>query len=171
MRILRLAIISLAGLFILATVIGLLLPSVVLVSRATDVNAYRDSVMPHIKDINRWKLWIEGMNDTSVQVYSPVMAKLGRTEVSITGITDTTVISSWISSQANRQTSTIHLIGDPQNKMTIIQWQFVQKLPWYPWARLSSIMNDKILGAMMEKNLGHLKDIVEKPGGGSPSAP
>jgi hypothetical protein len=43
-----------------------------------------------------------------------------------------------------------------------VQWQFEQKVKWYPWERLGSMMNDKILGTMMEKNLNNLKALVEK---------
>jgi thiamine kinase-like enzyme len=56
----------------------------------------------------------------------------------------------------------MNLIFSPARHVTVVQWQFQQRLSWYPWEKLGSIMNDKIIGPMMEKNLGNLKKIVEK---------
>ena len=162
MKLIRLAVISIASLFVLATLMGALLPSAVLVSRAINVNVSKDSVMPYIKDIHQWKLWIEGMQDTSVKIYSSSNASLGGTSVNITVISDSTVVSSWTGRSGITQTSTIRMIGDTLKKVTVVQWQFEQRLKWYPWEKLGSIMNDKILGTMMEKNLNSLKLIIER---------
>ncbi len=162
MKLIRLAVISIVLLFILATLLSALLPSTVLVSRAVNIERPRDSIMPFVTDINQWASWIEGMSDTSVMIQSAHKAKLGGTDVTITSITDSTVISAWTGRNGNMQTSTMNLIGEPSKNITIVQWQFVQKLKWYPWQKLGSIMNDKILGTMMEKNLNRLKALVEK---------
>lgn len=163
MRFLRLVLISLLLLFVLASLIGLLLPSVVLVSRAVDIMAPRDSIARYAGDINGWKYWITGMDDTSVHVYSPRKAKLGNTEVSILSVTDSSVVSEWVPSKGIPQTATMRLISAPGRNTTIVQWQFVQKLKWYPWERLGSMMNDKILGKMMEENLNKLKSVAQTP--------
>jgi carbon monoxide dehydrogenase subunit G len=163
MRFLKLIIGSIAILFIIATLLGALLPSHVLVSRAVNIAAPVDTVKPYIQDINQWRSWIEGMQDTSVTVYSAQKAKLGGTEVMITQVTDSTVVSVWTGRNGGQQTATIRLIGSPEQKLTVVQWQFEQKLKWYPWERLGSMMNDKILGTMMEKNLNRLRELLEKP--------
>jgi hypothetical protein len=162
MKLIRLALISIVILFVLASVMGMLLPANVLVSRAVNLTVPKDSIMPHIKDIEQWRPWIDGMQDPSVKVYSSTDADLGGTKVKITAISDTTVVSSWTGRDGNIQTSTLRLIAAPQQKLTIVQWQFEQKLKWYPWERFGSIMNDKILGTMMEKNLNNLKALMEK---------
>ena len=162
MKLIRLVLISLVFLFVLATLLGALLPSMVLVSRAVNINSSRDSIMPYVKDIRQWSEWIEGMQDTAVAIYSSSNAKLGGTNVVITDISDSAVVSAWTGRNGDLQTATIHLIGGQSQKLTIVQWQFEQKLKWYPWARLGSIMNDKILGTLMEKNLNNLKQRVEK---------
>ena len=162
MKLIRLAIISVVILFVLASVMGMLLPSNVLVSRAVNLNAPKDSILPYIKDIRQWNAWIEGMQHESVKIYSATEADLGETKVQITGISDTAIVSSWTGRGGNLQKSTLRLISAQQQKLTIVQWQFEQKLKWYPWERLGSIMNDKILGTMMEKNLNNLKAVIEK---------
>ncbi len=39
----------------------------------------------------------------------------------------------------------------------IVQWQFEEKFKWYPWQRLSSMFNEKMLGPVMEESLDSLK--------------
>jgi uncharacterized membrane protein len=162
MKLIRLALFSILSLFAIASLIGILLPANVLVSRAVNITAPKDSIFPYIKNIEQWKQWMEGMQQASVNIQSPTRADLAGTGVVITNISDSTVVSSWTTKNGNLQTSTVHLIGDPLQKVTIVQWQFEQKLKWYPWERLGSMMNDKILGTMMEKNLNNLKSLVEK---------
>jgi thiamine kinase-like enzyme len=162
MRLLKLVFSSIIILFILASLMGLLLPSHVLVSRAVNVNRYRDSIMPYMNDINQWKSWMEGMGDSSVVITSPTQAKLGHSQVSINTVTDSTVISLWTGRNGDVQTATMYLIGSHTQPVTVVQWQFEQELSWYPWERLGSMMNDKILGTMMEKNLSQLKTMAEK---------
>ncbi len=163
MKLIRLILISILVLFVLASLVGTLMPSTVLVSRAINVSAEKDSVKPYLNNIEQWKAWMEGMdNNTAVKIYSSSRAMLGKTTVEITGITDSTVISLWTPATGSKQLSTIRLISDSIRRVTVVQWQFEQKVKWYPWEKLGSIMNDKILGTMMEKNLNDLKTLVEK---------
>lgn len=162
MRVIKLSIISGVVLFLLATSISLLFPSVVVVSRAIDIKSYKKTVYPLVSDIRNWQQWIEGMNGSTVKVYSAGSAKLGNTNVEIISLTDTTIVSIWKSEQSAQQESTIRLITDSLQKTMVVQWQFVQKLNWYPWEKFGSMMNDKIIGTMIEKNLLSLKQIAEK---------
>jgi len=67
MRLVRFALISIVVLFSIATLMGLLFPSVVIVSRAIDVNAPKDSVEVLVKDLNGWKQWMAIINSPSTQ--------------------------------------------------------------------------------------------------------
>ena len=162
MNLLKLSFFSVVFLFIIISSIGILLPSTVLVSRATNILATKDSILGYIKNIEEWKEWIEGMQQTTVKIISPTCVDLAGTTVLINFISDSLIMSTWTSQKGNVQTSTIRIIGDSLQKITVVQWQFEQKLKWYPWERLGSMMNDKIMGSMMEKNLNNLKSIVEK---------
>ena len=106
---------------------------------------------------------MEGLESANIINTDSMHASIAGTKIVITQITDTTVISSWTNQSGNIQISTIRFIEDTVHKRTIAQWQFEQDLTWYPWEKLGSIMNDKILGPMMEKNLNNLKLAVEKP--------
>lgn len=161
MKLLKLAAISLVCLFALATAIGALLPSKVLVSRAVNINAPAEKIQTQLKDIRQWKNWVEGMNDGSVHINSASEAIIGKSKVQITQVSDTMVISEWISPRNKKQVSTIQLIHQPQQHLTIVQWQFEQSVGWLPWEKLGTMMNDKILGPMMEKNLEKLRQYIE----------
>jgi len=162
MKLIRLALFSVLTLFVIASVIGILLPSNALVSRAVNITAPKDSIFPYIKDIEQWKQWMDGIQQASVNIHSASSADLAGTAVTITAISDSTVVSSWKTKTGKLQTSTVRLIGDSSQKITVVQWQFEQKLKWYPGERLGSMLNDKILGTMMEKNLNNLRSLVEK---------
>ncbi len=149
-------------LFIVATTIGLLFPSTVVVSRAIDIVAPKDSVMNYIQNIPRWKFWMEGVNDTTTKILSNKQALLGNTSVAITNMNDSMVTSTWTNKNNVQQLCTITLYHHQNNPTTVCHWQFVQKIQWYPWERFASMMNDKILGTMMEKNLQQLKVLVEQ---------
>jgi hypothetical protein len=161
MKLIKLAGISIVLLFLLVTGISLLMPSTVLVSRAINVAAPKDSILSYVNNVQQWTNWIEGMKNPEVKIYDSIYADLAGTIVNITKITDSGIISTWRSKNGNEQTATFHLITAPTQNLTIVQWQFEQKLHWYPWEKFGSIMNDKILGTMMEKNLNNLKLMVE----------
>lgn len=161
MKFIRFVFISIVAMFVVGSLIGFLLPSHVLVSRAVNISAPRDSILVYIKDIEQWKWWMDGMRASSVTIHSPVSANLNGTDVKISSITDSTVQSNWQTQKGHPQISTIQLISNPSQNITIVQWQFEEQLKWYPWERLGSMMNDKILGPMMETNLNNLKKLVE----------
>ena len=163
MRVIKLGLISLLVLMMIATAIGFLFPSTVVVSRAVDIKSVKSPVFELVADLNKWNLWVDGMNNSSVKVYNKKSAKLGNTMVSVIAITDSTVVTSWVNDQSPKQESTIRLITDSAQKVTVVQWQFIQQVKWYPWEKFSSMMNDKIIGTMIEKNLQNLKLLAEQP--------
>jgi hypothetical protein len=140
---------------------SLMMPSTVIVSRAVDIHAPKDSIKYYVADLNQWVFWVKGMNSKSVNIKSAKEADLGRQQLSIQEITDSSVVSFWSSSTSSVQVSTIQLIPSVERNLTIVHWQFVQKLHWYPWEKFASFMNDKILGPMMEQNLQNLKQLSE----------
>ncbi len=162
MRFLKLGLISAVVLFAVVTFISLLFPSTVIVSRAVNIYVSKDSIVPLVKDFNGWKKWINGMEKESVKILSATEANLAGTTVVI----DTTgsvysIRSSW-QNKSKKMTSAINVLNDSASKITIVQWEFEQHIKWYPWEKFASMMNDKILGTMMESNLARLKSIAEK---------
>lgn len=161
MRVIKLALISIVALFIVMCFFSLMMPSTVIVSRAIDIHAPADSIKYYVADLNQWVHWVKGMNSKSVVIKSSKEADLGRQQLTIQNITDTSVVSIWASPTSSVQESTIRFIPSKERSLTIVQWQFIQKLHWYPWEKFGSFMNDKILGPMMEQNLQNLKLLSE----------
>lgn len=161
MRFIKLILMSFIALFAVLLFFSILMPSTVIVSRAVDISAPVDSIKGYVADLNQWVYWMKGMRSKEVKIYSPKEALLGNQKVQITSITDSSVVASWKSPALAAQESTIRLIHTANSSQTIVQWQFVQKLHWYPWEKFGSFMNDKILGPLMEQNLQALKQLCE----------
>lgn len=161
MNVIKLGLLSIIALFAVVCFLSILMPSTVLVSRAVDINAPADSIKLYVSNLRQWVYWVKGMNSSTVKIESATNADLGRQKIHITSITDSSVLCNWDSPSASSQVSTIHFIPAPEKNLTIVHWQFVQNLRWYPWEKFGSFMNDKILGPMMEQNLQNLKRLAE----------
>lgn len=151
MRFIKLGLISAVVFFVLFTLGGLLLPSHNVVSRAVNIKAKPVAILPLMQDKNQWQLWMEGMDSASVNK---------RQQIQITSVSDSLIVANWKTAEVT-YTTKFRLIYSAGQAVTIVQWQFEQDVAWYPWERLSSLMNDKILGTLMEKNLARLQLVVE----------
>lgn len=151
MRVIKLGIISVVVFFVLFTLGGLLLPSHNIVSRAVNIKAKPTSILPLVQDKAEWHLWIEGMDSATLNK---------RQQIQITSVSDSLIVANWNTAEVNYITK-FRLIYNAGQAVTIVQWQFEQDVAWYPWERISSLMNDKILGTLMEKNLAKLQLVVE----------
>ncbi len=163
MKLIKLALISIVLMFVAATCLGLLFPSTVIVSRAVDMGISRDSVLPQINTVVGWKKWMDGLTAQNTVVESPLKAKLGNSLVLIapTNSRDSIVHATWQTSNNGELKSTMRLYQENGQANCVLHWQFEQHIGWYPWERFGSMMSDKILGTMMEKNLNNLKNLVE----------
>lgn len=168
MKLIKLGLISLVVLFIVATLIGLMLPSTVVVSRATDIQRGPDSIHVLLADLSRWSEWIEGVKANGYTVLTPAstgkgaQSRVNGNTITLTGITPTAVTSTWKGGNGFNQEAVLELLSDSAHTVTTVHWSFTQHIKWYPWERLGSIMNDKILGPVMEKSLDNLKKMAEQ---------
>ena len=151
MRAIKLGLISAVVFFALFTLGGLLLPSHNVVSRAVNIKAKPGSILPLVQNTSEWHLWIEGIDSSAMQQ---------KQTIQIISVSDTLIVANWKTAEAN-YTTKFRFIYNPGQAVTIVQWQFEQEVKWYPWECLSSLMNDKILGTLMEKNLAKLQLLVE----------
>ena len=162
MRFIKLGLISVVVLFFIATCIGLLMPANVVVSRAVDITAPKDSVFSLMKDIRQWKSWVAGMNNEGVVITSSTEADLAGTKVKIVATNNYTVQSNWIGKRGTVQESVMRVIQDSTSPALVAQWQFTEHLKWYPWQRLGSMMNEAVMGTQLENNLASLKKIFQQ---------
>ncbi len=167
MRFVKLALISLLVLFLLSTTMGLLFPSKVVVSRSVLIRQSPDSVMAVIGDMTRWRLWMDGVNETGLTVTAgdgksaPSAASIGTTHIRLVSRDSLQLKTVWEGPSGRSQSSGIAVVPDSSHTITAVHWYFEQELKWYPWERLGSLMNDKIMGPTMEKSLENLKKLTE----------
>jgi hypothetical protein len=102
------------------------------------------------------------MDQSSVKIVSNTEADMSGTKVVINGVSDTSITSLWQNKQGKWMISSIQIFADSLRSTTIVNWQFEQQLHWYPWEKFASMMNEKIMGPMMETNLSRLKRLAEK---------
>ena len=167
-RLLRLVLFSTIGLFCLMTIIGLLLPDTVKVSRTKDIEVPIDSIKPYIFQLKSWTNWIYGADSVQVTMTgmskdgNPAVMLMGGFEISIREKTDSTMVTVWKSKENPMQLSRITILPRNKNNAATVNWTFEQALKWYPWERLSSMMFEKIFGIPMELGLEKLKAVCEK---------
>jgi hypothetical protein len=162
MRFIKLAIISAIVLFIIITLISLLLPPNVLVSRAVDVRTSSQKAKEKVFNLGNWKEWMadaSGTNATITQKNNSI--NIAGTEITPQSTTGSTFTTYWLSDN-NKLLSTFHIIIHPNaDSLITIQWQMEQKVKWYPWEKFASITKDEIWGGAMEKSLDNLKKLLE----------
>ncbi len=157
MRLIKLAIISVLVLFLMVTVFGLLFPSTVKVSRAINISAPRDSVFALVSNIDKWNLWMEAIGADS----SNAIEQKSFEQFTVLHAGKDSVNTVWKSDNGKIQQCNFLLFEDRRVNITTINWYFLQRINWYPWERLGSMLNDKILGPFMENSLENLKNLAE----------
>lgn len=166
MRFLKLGLISIIGLFIITTAIGLLMSPKVVVTRLITLHQPADSVMAAVGNMHQWGAWMEGVRDNGLTVVSGdghsagSVATIGTTRITITAVDSKQVLTTWRSKKGYEQKSGFFLSPDASGANTTVTWFFEQDVKWYPWERFGAMMNDKILGPTMEKSLEGLKRLV-----------
>lgn len=160
MKLIKLGLISVVVLFVLATLMGLMFPSTVVVSRAIDVTSPKVQLEQLVLNTLSWKKWVVE-NESDIFYTSPHQFKIGNNEVQVVHQNNLSIATLWKGSNVLDSKMTIYAGSDATHHT--VQWSFTQKVKWYPWERFSTLMNDKILGDLMQARLQKLKSIAENP--------
>ncbi len=154
MKLIRFAFISVLVISILITAIASLFPSMVITSRAVEVNASKSQIQHCVKDLSAWKGWMSDWKDQSVIVQDSI-AQVGTQTIQMLSSTDSTVLLNWVATgQAPYQ---VQIEWLPLKEGTyVIHWSFEQHVKWYPWEKFQTLLNEKVLGAKMEEELQNL---------------
>lgn len=166
MRLIKLGFISVVVLFGLITAMSLLLPSQIIISRAIDINRPLDTVYEAVTNLSKWKGWMDNYEADSTTISFPSKGpasfiKMGKVRVDITALDSTKMEANWQSADSRPLPGSFNFITSADQQMVTVQWQFVQKVKWYPWEKFASITSDKVLGPYMEKSLDNLKKLME----------
>ena len=162
MRFVKLAVISIIALFGVITLISLLLPSHIRISRAIDINAAPGKIHPLVANLQQWEQWNEYIRAYHNRVAERNTLKADEISILVTSNTDSLVKADWLQPSGNKFGSGFALFRNAGGSgHTTLQWYFEFHVNWYPWEKFQSIVYDQQLGPVMEKSLANLKRIVE----------
>ncbi len=167
MRFVKLGLISVVFLFLLMLAFSLLIPSSVTVSRVINIDAPADSVYNMINDLSKWKLWLENYDSSNASLAVNTLGKgaqlkLNNTTVTIVETSHASIKTAWQVSKSEPLSADFNIITHQSSSPTTLQWQFNQKLKWYPWEKFAAIFSEKALAPSMEKSLDNLKKYLEQ---------
>jgi hypothetical protein len=148
MRIIKLALISFTFLFVLITLISLLIPSHIRLSRATNLPNDRPRIFTLLKNDTAWH---PAHRDTaSARGFQNLEKKLVEQ-------TDSTFVVQLQQKGRKPVISGWQLYGQAAADSLTLQWYMDFDLGWKPWNKFSSLFFESTYGAMMEKGLVNLK--------------
>ncbi len=165
MRIIKLGFISFIFFALLITGISLFFPSHVRISKATDINASRDSVIAQLNNPVNWKRWYPGADTSNYLIVD------GKIEGILTGYlqgliitnkSDSSISTANAGPNSKRGESGWNIFNGRTPSTITVQWYMDIHLRWYPWEKFSSLLLEKRYGPIMEQGLDKLKRILEK---------
>ncbi len=163
MRFVRLAIIGLVLLFLFATGISLLIPSRVIISRATNLAPGRDSILREIDDLVRWKNWYPGFGQTSLTGVKSINGKIVEADADGIKLTITKASENQVDVDVQKGDRPVHthwqLIRHAVSDTLTLRSYYEFDFKWYPWEKLAGLLLEKTYGPVMEQGLKNLKDM------------
>ncbi|HYC27397.1 MAG TPA: hypothetical protein VEB42_01260 [Chitinophagaceae bacterium] len=148
MRIIKLGVISFVVIFLIITLISLLFPSQIRISRATNLPNQRDSIFALLKNEQAWH---PAYQDTAAA------RQLNQLQKTVVAETDSTLVYQLQQASRKRVINGWQLYGGPASDSLTLQWYMDFQLAWYPWEKFSSLFYEKTYGSMMERGLSNLK--------------
>ena len=148
MRVLKLGIISLVFFFILITLISLLIPSHIRISKATNLPNKRDSIFALVKNENVF---------AAVSADSMPAYKTGGLQKKVLEQTDSSYIIQLTQTGRQPVINGWQLYGEPASDSLTLQCYMDFQLSWYPWKKFSSLFFEATYGRMMETGLATIK--------------
>jgi hypothetical protein len=154
MRVIKLFIISAVFFFGLFTVISLLIPSNVRLSKAINIGAPRAGIMHLVADTGTWKDWHPAFKARGGEARAAYEVKTLLQNDSLVTVNFTTpkkqsIVNGW---QLYRYAST---------DSVTVQWYMDFRLPWYPWQKFGSLFYESTYGTLMQQGLQDLKTAAE----------
>jgi thiamine kinase-like enzyme len=160
MKLIRFAIISIivCGLVILG--ITSLLPNTVIVSRAREMSIADSAFDFYVKDVAHWSNWMDDLKQMNKKNDSVFV--VGTQTIELVEQQANHVMVKWTAQE--QPSFTVQIEKVPlKDGLSVIHWSFEQKLHWYPWEKLQSLLNEKIIGYKMEVDLEHLQEKLQQP--------
>ncbi len=172
MRQLKGIVLVLAGLFIMVTLISMIMPGRVVVTRAEPMLGDSLKIYSEVSDLKNWKHWQPVFKEDSAGItFSAVSNEVNSTAAwTSNGKKNTLVITEKkypyvkVALQRENENEVMNIFSlmpvQEQGNMQV-QWETITKLKWYPWEKFGGIFIEKMTGPGYEFGLKSLKEYVE----------
>jgi len=169
MRLIKFAFLGLVALFLVLTVLSLLLPSDIRVSRVVNVAASRrQEVYTAVSDLRAWRKWNDFVFQSSVtnirysspSVGAGAFLQSDQLRIEEKKVDTAGVLLNWDMVNGKQFAGGFEFLSPNQDSLTV-QWWFEFHFRWYPWEKLGIFVYDRKLGPVMEESLGSLRRFVE----------
>ncbi|MEO7263492.1 MAG: hypothetical protein ABIW38_01205 [Ferruginibacter sp.] len=163
---------TIAGLFIMVTVISLFIPSKINTVKAEVIHAPQEKIYAEFSDLQHWKNWQPVFKEDAgnIKISEPssgigAIAEWKKNEkinrVKITG-TGKTFIRFLLTQEGEKDIENLVSISPVEDNTALqVQWQSITHLHWYPWEKFAGIFIEKMAGPGYEASLKALKKFVE----------
>ncbi len=174
MRLIKTFLTGAIELFIVITLLSLLIPSNVKVSRTTLINnTTKGKVFEQVDNLSNWKNWhpVFKSGERKIIFYPPSITGEPTTCKILYGSKTADMRITYADSNLIKFTLKPENENDIQNEIIIstipqqanvqVEWRAFNKLKWYPWEKFYGIFIDKLTGPGYEESLKGLKDYLE----------
>jgi hypothetical protein len=173
MRLIKAFLTGAIGLFIVMTLLSLLIPSRVKVSRTTLINNTTTAkVLDQVAILSNWKNWhpVFKSNDTKINLIPGAGAANTAAEIVygtksvklLVTAADSNAVKFTLQSPGESDIENEIFISPIQNQANVqVEWRALNKLKWYPWEKFYGIFIDKLTGPGYDEALKGLKDYLE----------
>ena len=168
MRLIKAFLIGAIGLFVVMTLLSLLIPSTVRVSRTTLINNITPaSVIEQVSNLSNWKNWhpVFKNSDAKINTISNTSAEIiygTKTVKVLVTVVDSNAVTFILQSPGENDIQNEIIISSIPNQSTVrLEWRALNRLKWYPWEKFYAIFIDKLTGPGYETSLKGLKDYLE----------
>ena len=177
MRLIKMFLFVLVGLFAVITIIGLFIPSSVKISRGVIINADSSLVYNNLKDVKNWSAWMPWVTtDSGAVVQLSQVTDQPGSFFRWKGVKINSSGTITIKAHEQDQLKLLYELQDMNkaeggfrirktgtgNNVTEVLWFMEYKLKWYPWEKFSSLMLENSYGPSMERGLANLKKNLEE---------
>lgn len=174
MRFIKAFLFGITGLFIIITLLSLLIPAHVKVSRITVINNTAiNKIYKQITDLKEWKNWhpvfkpgVAVINFDTITEGNNASCDIiinNKTTHLIINSADSFSVKFTLQSQGeNSIENNIILTPLPTQQAVQVEWLAINELHWYPWDKFYAIFIDKMSGPGYETALNNLSTYIEK---------
>jgi mRNA-degrading endonuclease YafQ of YafQ-DinJ toxin-antitoxin module len=148
MRIIKLGLISFVFIFVIITLISLLIPAQIRISRATNLPNQRDSIFSLLKQEETWH---PAYRDSAASAHFKSIKRTAALQ------TDSTLLYTLQQEDRKPVNTGWQLYGAPSSDSLTLQWFMDFQLRWYPWEKFSTLFYESTYGRMMESGLANFK--------------